>query len=584
MYVYTLYVNNVIKAFCWIGLQYQCPLPLPEYYIQRDHLLDTVVNELTEDHSISTEGITVTITGVGGVGKSTLANALCNDLRLRNHFLDGFLWIRLGPLPVCPAIKLGQLYHLLTNKTEVGSKEFFIDKLRNLVANHLHKLLVMIDDVWDVSDAVIYTQVFNGCKIVMTTREENVDKLIPSKVCLTIEQMSEEEAVKLLTDNLPKKVAPVKIDKLARNMHRLPLLLKLTHGYLHMCCTENKNLHQAVNCIQKALKERRHEVDEYRSAIVAVVLGVLTSDEVCALQKFVLSMGFGIPIPIKLLPSILKLSEVSTKKLCKRLLQLGLINHSQFIIPPNNKAMPCYEVHPTIVKYIVDHMIFESPVEHVSALDLGDINAISTVLAGGGKPNASYHCLATINTIDVIILPNHIRSLFPLIKCLQHEINNCIKELSTLFIRSNKVDLIHKVLGFKENDAFKCVEKAYHVIIKDWRCLHAFLVDDEHKKAIEFITGYIKNHPLQKEFVSLTDYIKDQCKDSQSLIAEIAFHTDKIIQFHKATLKKHCEHVRINLRKGLVAMVKSGDVTGQQYQQLIGIHDKDMKPFTNDIP
>ena len=557
-------------------------MPLPEYYIQRDKLLETIVNKLTEDHSISTVGTTVTITGVGGVGKSTLANALCNDLRLRNHFLDGFLWIRLGPLPVCPAIKLGQLYHLLTNKTEVGSKDFFIDKLRNLVANHLHKLLVIIDDVWGVSDAAIYTQVFNGCKIVMTTHEENLE-LIPSKMCLPIEQMSEEEAIQLLTDKFPKKVAPEKVVKLVRNMHRLPLLLKLTRDYLRMCCTEkHKSLHQAINCIQKALKETRHDVDKHKSAVVAMVLGILTSDEVCALQKVVSSMGFGVPIPVKLLPSILKLNEEATEKLCRRLLQLGLINHSQFIIPPNNKAMPCYEVHPTIVQYIVDHMIFESPLEHVTALDLGDINAISTVLAGGGKPNTFYHCLATINTIDVIILPNHIRLLFALIKCLQHEINICIKELSAVFMRSNKVNLIHKVLGFKENDAFKCVEKAYHVIVKDWRHLHAFLVDDKHNEAIEFFTGYITNHPLQKEFISLTDYIKDHCKDSQSLIAEIASHTDKIIQFHETTVKKHMhvhrEHVRIDLRKGLVAMVKSGDVTAQQYQRLIDIHNKDMKP------
>ena len=142
-------------------------MPLPNYHVQRDQLLEAIVNKLTEDDGLPTVGTTVTISGVGGVGKSTLAKALCNNLRIRNYFLDGFLWIRLGPLPVSPAIKLGQLYHLLTNRTEVGNQGYFTDKLQTLVTNHLHKLLVIIDDVWKVSDALVYTQVFNGCKIVI---------------------------------------------------------------------------------------------------------------------------------------------------------------------------------------------------------------------------------------------------------------------------------------------------------------------------------------------------------------------------------------------------------------------------------
>ena len=170
-----------------VGLQYQCPLPLPNNYIQRDQLVETIVVKLTEDDTVPAVGTTVNINGVGGVGKSTLAKALCHDLRLQNYFLDGFLWIRLGPLPVSSAIKLGQLYHLLTNKTEVGNQSFFTNKLQTLIVNHLHKLLIIIDDVWEVSDALVYTQVFNGCKIVMTTRRENVRKLIPSMFCITVE-------------------------------------------------------------------------------------------------------------------------------------------------------------------------------------------------------------------------------------------------------------------------------------------------------------------------------------------------------------------------------------------------------------
>ena len=134
----------ILHLLICTGLQYQCPLPLPDYYIQRDQFLEAIINKLMEDDSIPTVGTTVTISGVGGIGKSTLAKALCHDLRLRNYFLDGFLWIRIGPLPVSPSVKLGQLYHLLTNKTEVGNQSFFTDKLQTLIANHLCLLSVKL--------------------------------------------------------------------------------------------------------------------------------------------------------------------------------------------------------------------------------------------------------------------------------------------------------------------------------------------------------------------------------------------------------------------------------------------------------
>ena len=121
------------------------------------------------------------------------------------------------------------------------------------------------------------------------------------------------------------------------------------------------------------------------------------------------------------------------------------------------------------------------------------------------------------------------------------------------------------------------------MIIEDWRKLHTLLVDDKHDESVEFITGYVKSHPLQLEATNFATFIKgklDQCKDNQSLMTEIKSHCDKIVQFYKTMLRKCCEHVRINLRRGLVAAIKSDDVTAEQYKNLIDKHDKDTKPST----
>ena len=559
-------------------------MPIPHHYVQRHELLDSIVTKLIDKNFIQLAGTTVNISGIGGIGKSTLAKALCHDVRLRSYFLDGFLLIRLGPLPVSPAIKLGQIYHLLTNKTEVGNQTFFTDKLQTLVAEHLYKLLVIIDDVWEVSDALVYTQVFNGCKIVMTTRRENVNKLIPSKMRITVEQMSKEEAIELLTHDLPKEFSPHKVVLLAQNLHYCPLLLKLMHGYLHVCCNEqHKTLPQAINCVQEVLKDKGLKADKHKGAAVVAMIQsteeMLNTDEVDALQKIVLSIGFSMPIPVKLLPAILKLSEEDVKKLCRRLLQLGLISNCQLMMAPNNKAIPCYEVHPIIAQYVVDHMTFESSVKLVDTSNLGDIKVISTMFAGGDDSNVSYHCLATIATIDIIVVPCYVRLLFALIKNFQHEIKSCTEELSKMLIRNNKVDLVHEVLSFKENDTIKQIDKLYNVIIEDWRKLYALLVDNKHDQVIECSNSYVKSHPLQMELTNFTIFINgklDQCKDNHSLVTDIRSHTDQIVQFYKNMLNECTEHIRINLRRDLVAVINSGNVTSKKYQHLISVHDKGM--------
>ena len=43
--------------------------------------------------------ITAALKGAGGYGKTTLAQALCHDQRIRDVFDDGILWVTLGENP-----------------------------------------------------------------------------------------------------------------------------------------------------------------------------------------------------------------------------------------------------------------------------------------------------------------------------------------------------------------------------------------------------------------------------------------------------------------------------------------------------
>ena len=554
-------------------------MPLPYYYVQRDKLLEAIINKLTEDDSISATGITVTINGVGGAGKSTLAKALCHDVRLRSYFLDGFLWIRLGPLPVSPAIRLGQLYHLLTNKTEVGNQTFFTDKLQSLVANHLHKLLVIIDDVWEVSDALVYTQVFNGCKIVMTTHSKNVDKFIPFNTCISVEQMNEEEAIKLLTHNLPKQTLVDDANYLVQNMNCWPSLLDLVGCQLISYCTKHqKPVEQAMDCIENiiAIKPSDDDVSQSISAAIKSSMELLAEDEIRVLEKLVLSVGCYMPIPVTIIPTVLKVSKEEANRICAKLLELRLLSQCHLTSAPNHKTVLCYEIHLVSAEHIFNQITFNSPKDLTDTLDLIDFIAVSKVLAGGDKADLVYHCLATVTVIDTIILPTHIWSLFAIAKCLQYEISDCTIKLSQLCTSCGKPDLVCSVKG---KDIFSSIEALHEKIREDCRSLHELLASEKHDEAVQWLINFVKSHPLRTVVTAFIKDLLNQYQDDQPLIASIKSHSDRMIQFYNAVLLRRTEHTWITLRRGLTAMINSGEVTSQQYQNLLDCHTRDLEAF-----
>ena len=158
--------------------------------------------------------------------------------------------------------------------------------------------------------------------------------------------MNEEEAIQLLTYNLPKQAPSQNTSELAQHLHCWPLLLNLVHGQLSVCVREQHiPLAQAIGHIQEQLKEKglnAFDVDKRRSAVIAAAessIGLLSPDELHALQKLILSVGFSIPVPIALLRAMLKISNEGIEKLCRRLIHLGLISPHQFMIAPNNKAI-----------------------------------------------------------------------------------------------------------------------------------------------------------------------------------------------------------------------------------------------------
>ena len=76
-------------------------IDLPPHYIERAEALSAIRDTLlsSTDSVALTSAVKVALHGMGGIGKTVLARALCDDEAVRDRFKDGILWATLGQTP-----------------------------------------------------------------------------------------------------------------------------------------------------------------------------------------------------------------------------------------------------------------------------------------------------------------------------------------------------------------------------------------------------------------------------------------------------------------------------------------------------
>ena len=126
-------------------------------------------------------GTSLTVTGPGGFGKISIVTALHHHPVIKEQFADGVMFIELGPQATDLSMKLSQLYHLLASK-------------------YLNNCCNLFDDVQHVEDAEPIVKAFNRCKIVLTTRMNDVDQYIPTKQVVSVRRSNGAECSSLSPD------------------------------------------------------------------------------------------------------------------------------------------------------------------------------------------------------------------------------------------------------------------------------------------------------------------------------------------------------------------------------------------------
>ncbi len=311
---------------------------LPEDFVERPVEFDQLLNLLLDEKREEPVAITAALRGAGGYGKTTLAKALCHDLRIQDAFDDGILWVTLGENPGDLTRRVEDLIYTLNGERPgYMSVDAAAARLAELLADR--DTLIVIDDVWNGAHLRPFVQGGSRCARLITTRIQNIAPTNVHKV--EVDAMQIGEAIKLvaagLEDDPDWQSLKDDLRELAKILGEWPLLLKLANGALRSRVANGESFCEALDFIKADLEENGltafdAENEEDRNHAVQITLSLsfkLLKDADLARFHELAVFPEDVNIPLatveKLWANTGNLSRVNAQKLCERLYGLSLL-------------------------------------------------------------------------------------------------------------------------------------------------------------------------------------------------------------------------------------------------------------------
>jgi DNA-binding SARP family transcriptional activator len=208
--------------------------PLPSLAVGREEAMNNIKRRLGIG-SADMSALTV-IQGWPGVGKSTTAAMLAHDPDIAQQFPDGVLWTSLGESP-------NVLGELSAWAEAVMPGEFRGTRTVEEISAQLtsamrsRRMLLIVDDVWQIEHALPFRVGGQMSAMLMTTRLNDVAiALAPTAADIyRLPVLSEAAALELLGKLAPETVAehPHEARELVRDLEGLPLAVRVAGHLLH---------------------------------------------------------------------------------------------------------------------------------------------------------------------------------------------------------------------------------------------------------------------------------------------------------------------------------------------------------------
>ncbi|KAF7082631.1 hypothetical protein CFC21_086490 [Triticum aestivum] len=239
----------------------------------RDSEKNQVMRWLT--HNVYDDPDTVTrvpifaIIGIGGIGKTTLAQIVCEELKDSAHF-DCILWVHVSDNVFSSTRIMKKILEAVTKeKPNADTLEALQQILRDKLG--LKKVLLILDDVWEDSKTSEWETLMaplrsmqRGSKILLTTRMRSVADMVAGVMrsrndYLHLDGLNEDENFMLFKkyafDGLDLEdyahLLPI-AEEIAEKFHGCPLVTKIAGGHLQSNVSDQhwKDLHRQLEHLE----------------------------------------------------------------------------------------------------------------------------------------------------------------------------------------------------------------------------------------------------------------------------------------------------------------------------------------------
>ena len=148
--------------------------PMPLHFVSRPSALTPLMDNVISDASDSRISV-VAVRAMGGMGKTVLAQSLCQTQAIQDAFPDGVIWGKIGQKPTT--------LHLVEQMREIGKAlgdnlerydtlQGCTNQLRTTLRDKA--ALIVLDDVWDPRDVQPFVADSPRSKLLLTTRQRAV--------------------------------------------------------------------------------------------------------------------------------------------------------------------------------------------------------------------------------------------------------------------------------------------------------------------------------------------------------------------------------------------------------------------------
>jgi WD40 repeat protein len=319
---------NYLKNPCRVArVPFMAP-DLPDGFIERPALFEPLLKKLTQVDRKNV-ALTTALHGAGGLGKTTLAAALCHHDETIMTFDDGILWITLGKQPNVHEA-LTKLYAAL-----VGERPGFVDQ--EDAAFHLaEKLedkncLIVIDDVWDSAHLTPFMRGGKDCVRLITTR---IFEIASEAVSFNVDEMTMSEAVRMLTAELGDPGSDAaSFRELAERLDKWPLLLEMASATLRHRIRRGDTPRRALAYLNKKLDKQgvvafdnRDGGDRHQAiaSTIEVSLALLNADERRRCMDLAI-LPEDTNVPLNVVSALWQLDEFEAEELVLRLDNFSLL-------------------------------------------------------------------------------------------------------------------------------------------------------------------------------------------------------------------------------------------------------------------